>query len=53
MWNAELGRLRQRTECGFNAHRWGQNPVVAAKIEVDGVELYAEREGTYYDEVQK
>lgn len=40
---AEMARL---------LHCWGQNPVVTAKLYINGAEYQSEREGSYYDTVQ-
>ena len=33
-------------------YRWGQNPVVTAKLQLNGQDRFSEREGTYFDLVQ-
>jgi hypothetical protein len=33
-------------------HCWGQNPVVVAKLQLNGQDRFSEREGTYFDLVQ-
>jgi hypothetical protein len=33
-------------------HCWGQNPVVTAKLQLNGQDRFSEREGTYFDQVQ-
>jgi hypothetical protein len=33
-------------------HCWGQNPVVTAKLQLNGQDRFSEREGTYFDLVQ-
>jgi hypothetical protein len=37
---------------GLNLHCWGQNPVVTAKLQLNGQDRFSEREGTYFDLVQ-
>ena len=39
-------------ECALNKHCWGQNPVVTAKLQLNGQDRFSEREGTYFDLVQ-
>lgn len=39
-------------ETGLNLHCWGQNPVVTAKLQMNGQDRFSEREGTYFDLVQ-
>lgn len=39
-------------ETGLNLHCWGQNPVVTAKLQLNGQDRFSEREGTYFDLVQ-
>ena len=36
----------------LNKHCWGQNPVVTAKLQLNGQDRFSEREGTYFDLVQ-
>jgi len=33
-------------------HCWGLNPVVVAKLQLNGQDRFSEREGTYFDQVQ-
>ena len=33
-------------------HCWGENPVVTAKLQLNGQDRFSEREGTYFDTVQ-
>ena len=33
-------------------HCWGQNPVVTAKLQLNGQDRFSEREGTYFSLVQ-
>ena len=33
-------------------HCWGENPVVTAKLQLNGQDRFSEREGTYFDQVQ-
>lgn len=39
-------------ETALGMHCWGQNPVVTAKLQLNGQDRFAEREGTYFDVVQ-
>ena len=39
-------------ETALNLHCWGQNPVVTAKLQLNGQDRFSEREGTYFDQVQ-
>ena len=39
-------------ETDLNMHCWGQNPVVTAKLQLNGQDRFSEREGTYFDLVQ-
>ena len=36
----------------LNMHCWGQNPVVTAKLQLNGQDRFSEREGTYFGLVQ-
>ena len=40
------------TETSLPLHCWGQNPVVTAKLQLNGQDRFSEREGTYFDLVQ-
>ena len=40
------------SETALNMHCWGQNPVVTAKLQLNGQDRFSEREGTYFDLVQ-
>jgi len=40
------------TETSLDMHCWGQNPVVTAKLQLNGQDRFTEREGTYFDQVQ-
>ena len=40
------------TETSLDLHCWGQNPVVTAKLQLNGQDRFSEREGTYFDQVQ-
>ena len=40
------------TECSVDKHCWGENPVVTAKLQLNGQDRFSEREGTYFDLVQ-
>ena len=39
-------------ETALNLHCWGENPVVTAKIQLNGQDRFSEREGSYFDVVQ-
>ena len=39
-------------EKALNLHCWGQNPVVTAKLQLNGQDRFSEREGSYFDTVQ-
>jgi len=39
-------------ESALTMHCWGQNPVVTAKLQLNGQDRFSEREGTYFDLVQ-
>ena len=39
-------------ETALGLHCWGQNPVVTAKLQLNGQDRFSEREGTYFDLVQ-
>ena len=39
-------------EAALDMHCWGQNPVVTAKLQLNGQDRFSEREGTYFDLVQ-
>ena len=40
------------TEASVDMHCWGENPVVTAKLQLNGQDRFSEREGTYFDLVQ-
>jgi hypothetical protein len=40
------------TETSLALHCWGENPVVTAKLQLNGQDRFSEREGTYFDLVQ-
>jgi len=40
------------TETSLELHCWGENPVVTAKLQLNGQDRFSEREGTYFDLVQ-
>jgi hypothetical protein len=40
------------TETSLDMHCWGDNPVVTAKLQLNGQDRFSEREGTYFDLVQ-
>ena len=40
------------TESSLELHCWGQNPVVTAKLQLNGQDRFSEREGTYFSLVQ-
>jgi len=39
-------------ESALNLHCWGKNPVVTAKLQLNGQDRFSEREGSYFDTVQ-
>jgi len=39
-------------ETALGLHCWGENPVVTAKLQLNGQDRFSEREGTYFDLVQ-
>ena len=39
-------------ETSLDMHCWGENPVVTAKLQLNGQDRFSEREGTYFDQVQ-
>ena len=39
-------------ETARKMHCWGENPVVTAKLQLNGQDRFSEREGTYFDLVQ-
>ncbi|NBV72409.1 MAG: hypothetical protein EBR60_10300 [Burkholderiaceae bacterium] len=39
-------------ETSLELHCWGQNPVVTAKLQLNGQDRFSEREGTYFSWVQ-
>jgi hypothetical protein len=40
------------SETSLDLHCWGENPVVTAKLQLNGQDRFSEREGTYFDLVQ-
>jgi hypothetical protein len=40
------------TETSLDMHCWGQNPVVVAKLQLNGQDRFSEREGSYFNYVQ-
>ena len=40
------------TETSLDMHCWGQNPVVTAKLQLNGQDRFSEREGNYFSLVQ-
>ena len=40
------------TQTSLTLHCWGMNPVVTAKLQLNGQDRFSEREGTYFDLVQ-
>ena len=40
------------SQTSLTLHCWGQNPVVTAKLQLNGQDRFSEREGTYFDLVQ-
>ena len=39
-------------ESALDMHCWGENPVVTAKLQLNGQDRFSEREGSYFDLVQ-
>jgi hypothetical protein len=39
-------------ETALTMHCWGENPVVTAKLQLNGQDRFSEREGSYFDVVQ-
>jgi len=39
-------------EASLDMHCWGENPVVTAKLQLNGQDRFSEREGSYFDLVQ-
>ena len=39
-------------ETSLDMHCWGENPVVTAKLQLNGQDRFSEREGSYFDVVQ-
>jgi len=39
-------------ESSLDMHCWGENPVVTAKLQLNGQDRFSEREGSYFDLVQ-
>ena len=39
-------------ETALDMHCWGENPVVTAKLQLNGQDRFSEREGSYFDMVQ-
>jgi hypothetical protein len=39
-------------ETALDMHCWGENPVVVAKLQLNGQDRFSEREGSYFDLVQ-
>jgi hypothetical protein len=58
--NAGVGQMSGVSDAGsfvlaetaLNMHCWGENPVVTAKLQLNGQDRFSEREGTYFDLVQ-
>jgi len=40
------------SETSLDMHCWGQNPVVTAKLQLNGQDRFSEREGSYFSLVQ-
>ena len=40
------------SETSLDMHCWGQNPVVTAKLQLNGQDRFSEREGSYFSWVQ-
>jgi hypothetical protein len=39
-------------ETALDMHCWGENPVITAKLQLNGQDRFSEREGSYFDVVQ-
>ena len=39
-------------QTALKLHCWGENPVVTAKLQLNGQDRFSEREGSYFDVVQ-
>ena len=60
--NAQVGQLENSgvsdagafvlAETALLLHCWGNNPVVTAKLQLNGQDRFSEREGSYFDTVQ-
>ena len=61
-WDAEAAGTAQSAvsdagtfvlaESALDMHCWGENPVVVAKLQLNGQDRFSEREGSYFDLVQ-
>ena len=62
-WNADNGASGKGSTVGdagafvmaetaLDMHCWGENPVVTAKLQLNGQDRFSEREGSYFDLVQ-
>ena len=40
------------SETALDMHCWGENPVVTAKLQLNGQDRFSEREGSYFDTLQ-
>ena len=40
------------SETALDMHCWGENPVITAKLQLNGQDRFADREGSYFDVVQ-
>ena len=40
------------SETALDMHCWGENPVVTAKLQLNGQDRFTEREGSYFDTLQ-
>jgi Large eukaryotic DNA virus major capsid protein len=40
------------SEIALDMHCWGENPVITAKLQLNGQDRISEREGAYFDVVQ-
>lgn len=40
------------SETALDMHCWGENPVVTAKLQINGQDRFTEREGSYFDTLQ-
>ena len=50
-WCSDAGTF-VLSESALDMHCWGLNPVVVAKLQLNGQDRFSEREGSYFDQVQ-